>query len=283
MNKKIILSILPISIIIFSTYSMLLTLQNNGTNPILLSSNSSYNPYSILSGYYTGINTLGGMAIVPETNFASLTNGAFVGGDIYVYGNISIKNSALYGNLFVLKNGNATLTNVTLKNSAQLFCYGNSSLCIENISREYNKYLSYQVPDLLTYDYSNVRMNNTIILSYSFGFSTLNITNMQNYTINGIPNYIYLYHKAQASIKDSYIDCIRLGSDTRRIDRDEPKAFLNSSSLTVLYSYGNSTTWMFNSSNINYLEARDYSIIYKDVSSNIGFPSLYDNATIIVI
>ncbi len=283
MKKINYLIIIPLIIFGISIYGFFSWMSSLGSIS-LLNINSNPREDVILSGFYTGDVNIGGSAYVPDANIVTLRNAVVIGGEIYVYGKISVTNSIFFNDIYVETIGEAEFINVTLKNDAKIYCYGNSNVFIENIHREFNYSSMNPTPEVMTFDYSNTVITNSVITVFSCGKSNLTLEDIQ-----GSPGYptslqkcrVRLFQEAQANIKNSEIDFLYLGD--QYVDTHKPLVILNSSKIDTLWGYGNSTTWVLNSTTILTILGYNNAIFYVDSSSSYFSVILNDNSAIFLI
>ncbi|MHA1381850.1 MAG: hypothetical protein ACTSRG_26060 [Candidatus Helarchaeota archaeon] len=282
MDKRIFLIFIPIltnTLIMYSFFQF-----SPSSNPVYFFNFNSFPEESnILSGYYTGTIIIRGVATVPEGFSATILNASIVCDDIYVYGSFSISNSCLYSNIYLMGSANADFYNVTFMDEVQVYYYDLSQVYIENIKTDYNYTTYYPTPEVLTFGKTELTLNDTVITLYAYEQSNLTIINMKNYSSTGQRSTINLLQDANASIKNSQVDYLYLGDHLLSSLNHKCAAILNSSSITTMKSYGNSTAWLLNSSYTQTIWGFHNATFYVDGSSSYSTSFLYDNSVIIPI
>ena len=178
-SEKVILTLLIISSLV-SGLILFYTLSNK-TQPLFLA-NIDESPIEmvepiILSGEYQGNHFFYRDAVIPEGNNVTLRDGGFYGASILVYGNLTVRNCVFDHNIYLLSNSSSDFKNATFRYTSRIQCHDYSYSYIESIY--YYKNITSNMADLLiTYDYSQAIVNNTIISSKSYGYSVINFFNI---------------------------------------------------------------------------------------------------------
>lgn len=251
------------------------------SNPLFLMTNnqSPIEPIT-LSGIYQGNYFFDRNAIVPEGNNVTLINGEFTGGPIYVYGNITIQNCLFDHELIILERANAGIHNITFKYGAQIRTHGNSSCFVEKIY--YYNNITYAIyPLLSTFDYSTVSINNSVVDSKAFGYSQINFTNIQNYT--DLASKLDFYDNAEGFIYNSTVYQVTLGTQQYPYITPKPLVKLNNTNISYMWTEGNSTGYLLQSSTIYQYVGYHNTILYNESSTTINETVLFNNAKIISI
>ncbi len=281
-NEKIILALLIISSVV-SGLLFSYTLLKRSDMPFLVNLDESPTEMMepiILMGDYQGDHFFYRDAVIPEGNNVTLRNGEFYGASIRVYGNLTVRNCVFDHDIFLLNNSDSNFKNATFRYASHIQCHDYSNTDIESI-HYYNNITSNMAELLITFDHSQVIVNNTIISSKSYGYSVVNFSNIKNFTDQ--QSLIIVYEQSNVEIIDSDVFSIYLADGFHEYEINKPNFTIKTTNINIMMAYANSTAYLLDFSNVSLYYGWTNSILYNSSTTNISEYYLFDSAQIISI
>ncbi|MBN1214484.1 MAG: hypothetical protein JXA99_03475 [Candidatus Lokiarchaeota archaeon] len=218
----------------------------------------SENMIELSSGIYTGLQLYGKNVLIPEGNNVTFQNAKILGGELYVYGNLTIIDSQIDHSINGYGNGQINITDMGMLINIELFLYENSKVIADNITALDNDI--WNGCSFILHGSANLVISNSIANIKAYDESIVNATNLS------LVSAIRLWGNSRGTIKSSILDSFRCFEQVKAY-------FLEASTTTYLYCYGTPNHCPFNNATI-----------YKDGTSTIiSPPTLNDDAQIIDI
>ena len=231
----------------------------------------SDNIVSLTSGTYMGLQLFGKSVLIPEGNNVKFQNAQIYGGDLYVYGVLTLKNSSIDHDIHGHNNGLINITKVETIEWSAIHLHENSKAIINNATLNY----------VYLYDKSEAIINNTssYYLVELYGNSNLTISNCVGPNIRtndkstaNISNYAGAIHTFDESIvKMTYL-----------LDSYYSNAMYQNSSITM-YGSSQATVRSSNLNDILCFEQIELYILENTNASRLycyGTPFIYNTAII---
>ncbi|TFG12065.1 MAG: hypothetical protein EU535_06565 [Promethearchaeota archaeon] len=211
----------------------------------------------LASGIYTGLNLFAKNLLIPEGNVVFFQNAQIFGGELYVYGNLTIENSVIDHAIYGHGVGLINIINLTVQNWERISLYENSKAIIKNITRYDDYPLSGVSCDV--YDNSNLTISDSKAGITIFHEGMVNATSLSNGSSIG------MYSNSRATVKSSNLTGIYC--------YEQPQVYiLQNTVVNTLTCYGTSVDYPYNRAKI-----------FKDGTSRIELQYLYDEAQVINI
>lgn len=249
----IILSIVSIILSGFVLLYVYMTIQN------LPGGGTSQSTFYYLSGTHTGDIIFNNTVYVRASDIALLKDGHLMGGEIYIFGQLTLQNITIDQDMTVKGNGVLYLTDVILRESARISVEDTGTVDCHNLQN----YANLSVTQLYVYDNSTVIMNNTVLRASFYDSSVLNATELKTWT--EFESELTFFDYSQATIINSTLDESSAGLPS--LQDVFSKVIFNNSVISIVSARYYSTYYIYNGTTINTYWGYDNSIVYNSSST----------------
>lgn len=215
----------------------------------------------LASGTYTGLHLYAKNLLIPEGNVVIFKNAQIYGGELNVYGSLTIEDSIIDHTIHGYDNGLINIINLTVQfGGGSIYLHGNSKAIVKNMTNPCcPPYFPYSHCYYYIFDCSNLTISNCMAYICINNKGTINATNLFNLSM------ITMRSSSKATIKLSNLTSISCF--------EQPQIYLLQKTIVhYLGCGGTSTSYPYNRAKI-----------YKDGSSEIKSQHIDDEAQVIDI